>query len=158
MKRLSVALSVAALALVVNASLALANQAAMRWTEDIGGEVILCPGTTYTALSGEADYVLHIGQAASGNVNLATTVSFKDVLAEDPEGGLYAVRGAVHYSTTANASAGGYQETTTETLQIIPLRGGGSVGSVSYITHILVQPNHTVDHEFNFGDCVEPND
>jgi hypothetical protein len=158
MKRLTMALPVAALVLVTSASLAVANQAASRWTELLGGEVIVCPTATYEAVSGQADYVLHVGQSASGNANLTTTLTFKHVIAQDVEGGLYAVRGAVHYATTANANTGGAEETLTETLQIVSLEGGGSVGTVSFTTHVLVQPNNLVVHDFNFGDCTEPND
>lgn len=158
MKRLTMALPVAALVLVANASLAMANQAAWRWSEPLGGEVIVCPTATYTALSGWANYVLHIGQSASGNANLTTTLTFKDAIATDEDGGLYTVRGAVHYATTANAKTTGGQETLTETLQIVSLEGGGSVGTVSFTTHLLVQPNNVVVHDFSFGECIEPND
>jgi hypothetical protein len=156
-RRLSVAMTAAAVVIVLTASLALGSQAPVRWSEPLEGAVILCPTMTYTAVSGEADYLLHIGQSASGNANLTTTLTFRNAIAEDEDGGRYAVRGAVHYTMTANGGTDGYEETTTETLQIIALQGGGSVGSVNYITHLLVQPNNTVVHDFEFGDCVEPN-
>jgi hypothetical protein len=156
MKRLGVLLVVVGTTLGVIAPSALANQPAVRFTEDVTGDVIACETATYTTLSGEVQIVIHEGASASGNLNFTGTITPRNVVAEDEEGNLYSVRGAVWFGGTFNANTGGEVFTFTGKLRVVSMGGGGTADSVNVTFHVTAQPNNIVLKDFDFGTCEEP--
>ena len=156
MKRVGVLLVAVGTMLGVIAPSALANQPAFRFTEDVTGDVIACETSTYTIVSGEIQIVIHEGASASGNHNFTMTITPRNVVAEDEEGNLYAVRGAFWFGGAFNANTGGEVFTFTGKLQIVSKGGGGTADSVNVTFHVTAQPNNFVLKDFDFGTCEEP--
>lgn len=156
MKRLGVLIVAVGTMLGVTASSAVANQPAMKFTEDVTGDVIACETAIYTLVSGEIQTVIHEGASASGNHNFTGTITPRKVVAEDEEGNLYAVRGAFWFGGAFNANTTGEVFTFTGKLQIVSKGGGGTADSVNLTFHVTAQPNNFVLKEFDFGTCEEP--
>ena len=128
---------------------AVAAQPAMHLTQDVTGDTLQCGTTTYTIVSGQLTIVIHEGQSASGNANLTTTITPRDVVLQDQAGNRYSLRGAIWFGATSNASTGGVQATSTDKFQIVS-QGGGTVDSVNAAEH--VSPNGK-EFFFDFGTC-----
>jgi hypothetical protein len=156
MKRLGLLLVAVGTILGVTVPSVVANQPAVRFTEDVTGDVIACETATYTIASGEIQTVIHEGAGASGNLNFTGTITPRNVVAEDEEGNLYRVRGAFWFGGAFNANTGGEVFTFTGKLQIVSKDGGGIADSVNVTFHVTAQPNNFVLKEFDFGTCEEP--
>ena len=126
-----------------------AAQPAIHLTQDVTGETIQCGTTTYTIVSGQLAIVIHVGQSASGNTNFTTTVTPRDVVAQDQAGNRYSLRSTSWFGATSNSSTAGVQVTSTDKLQIVS-QGGGTVDSVNAVEHI--SPNGK-EFFFDFGTC-----
>jgi hypothetical protein len=160
MKRL-VALPLAAgylLALAVPG--AVAGAPAERSAVPLAGVVVSCPSADYTVVSGWADVVSRVGVSADGDVMLSETDVLREVIAEDGDGGPYAIRGGAHNDALWRAGADPGEDlpsraTFAETLQIVAIGAGGTVGSVNLVHHLTYQAGHVVLNEFDFGACSE---
>ena len=151
MRRL-VATLAAVSALALSASPVLANGPAVHDSFPVTGDVFVCGANTYTVTSGTVSTVTHQGSSASGNVNFTFTGTPKQVVAEDADGNVYSIVGAIWGGGTFNAQTGGSQMTFTGKLQIVS-QGGGTADSVNVVSHI--SPNGDVN-DFDFGTCVLP--
>jgi hypothetical protein len=149
MKRFLLIAAVATSALLLGVSPAIANQAAMHFTQPVPADPLQCGDTTYTPVSGELVTVVHEGHAASGNTNFTITVTQRNVVLQDQDGNLYSLRGAIWFGETFNANTGGFKATSTDKFQIIS-QGRGTVDSVNGVEHI--SPNGK-EFFFNFGTC-----
>jgi hypothetical protein len=121
--------------------------------QDITGDVLDCGPTSYTVTSGSIKLVFHEGASASGNTNFTGTITLQKVVAEDPEGNVYNIRGAEWFGGTENAQQGTFQATFTGKLQVVA-QGSGTVDSVNVTQHIT-SVNGNIK-EFDFGTCVAP--
>jgi len=139
-------------ALALGASPALANGPAVHSSFDPTGSVFVCGPNTYTVTSGTVSVVMHEGSSASGNLNFTFTGTPKQVVAEDEDGNVYSIVGAIWSGFTANAQTGDFQTTFTGKLQIVS-EGGGTADSVNVVFHI--SPNGDIT-SFDFGTCVLP--
>jgi hypothetical protein len=144
--------AVTALTLALSASPALANGPAVHSSFDPVGSVFVCGANTYTVTSGTVSTVMHEGSSASGNSNFTFTATPKQVMAEDEDGNVYRIVGAIWGGGTFNAQTGGFQTTFTGKLQIVS-QGGGTADSVNVVLHM--SPNGDVN-SFDFGTCVLP--
>ena len=142
--------AVSALALALGAAPVLANGPAVRSSFPVTGTVFVCGANTYTVTSGTVSNVTHQGSSASGNVNFTFTGTPKQVVAEDADGNVYSIVGAVWGGGTFNAQTGGSQTTFTGKLQIVS-QGGGTADSVNVVFHN--SPNGDVN-DFDFGTCA----
>jgi hypothetical protein len=129
---------------------AVADQAAMHFTQPAPNDPLHCGDTTYTPISGELVTVVHEGLSASGNTNLTSTITARDAVLQDQYGNLYSVAGAIWFGGTFNANTGGFEGTSTDKFQIVA-QGGGTVDSVNGVEH--VSPNGK-EFSFNFGTCA----
>jgi len=117
------------------------------------GDTLVCESTTYTVTSGSLRTVIHEGAAASGNENVTGTLTLQNVVAEDPEGNVYSLRGAFWFGGSFNAQQGAGVFTDTGKLQVIST-GSGTVDSVNVTSHVTEVNGHVTD--FDFGTCEEP--
>jgi hypothetical protein len=154
LKKLGLLLGGVGLMLVLVMPPAQGNQPALRFTEDATGGIFGCETTTYAIVSGEFAFVIHHGRAASGNNNFTVTVTPRNVLAQDKEGNLYAVRGVLSQGGVSNTIAGVGVFTFTEHFQIISMSGGGPVDSVNVTFHVTELPNNFVLKEIDVGTCA----
>ena len=154
MRRIVVLLSSVGLLLAL-AGPALANQPAVRFTEDVTGDTFQCDTAVYTITSGTISTVIHEGASVSGNTNFTATITPRKVVAVDEAGNQYSIVGAVWFGGTINASTGGEQFTSTQKLQIVS-KGGGTVDTVNLTFHVTAQPNNIVVKDFDFGTCAAP--
>ena len=136
---------------------AYANSAATIVVEDVTGDTLVCESTTYTVTSGSIQIVIHEGEAASGNQNFTGTITPQDVVAEDPAGNVYSLRGALWFGGAFNAQQGTMVFTDTGKLQIVS-RGTGTVDSVNVTSHVTFVNGNAKEFEFDFGTCAEPED
>jgi hypothetical protein len=143
--------------IVVSAGLAVPAYAAPaeHSVEDVTGDTIVCESTTYTITSGSLKIVFHEGEAASGNANVTGTLTLQRVVAEDPDGNVYSLRGAFWFGGAFNAQQGTEVFTDTGKLQILS-QGSGTVDSVNVTSHITTVNGNL--KEFDFGTCEEPED
>ena len=141
--------------MVVSAGLAVPAYAAPaeHVVEDVTGDTIACESTTYTVTSGSIRIVEHADEAASGNANFTVTITPQHVVAEDPDGNIYSLRGAVWFGGAFNAQQGTDVFTDTEKLQIVS-QGSGTVDSVNLTFHITTVNGNVKD--FDFGTCEAP--
>jgi hypothetical protein len=142
-------------ALVGFAVPAYANAPAEHFVEDVTGDTLVCASTTYTITSGSIKIVIHEGEAASGNTNFTGTLTPQKVVAEDPEGNVYSLRGAFWFGGAFNAQQETEVFTDTAKLQVVS-QGSGTVDSVNVTFHIT-SVNDNVK-AFDFGTCEEPAD
>ena len=140
--------------LLLGAPAALASQPAMRFTEDVTGDVFACGETTYTVVSGTTTTVIHEGESATGNLNFTGTITPHNVVLEDEAGNTYFIAGAVWFGGTFNAQQDAEAGWFTAVLQIIA-PGGGTVDSVNVSGHF--SPNGK-DFSLDIGTCVLPED
>jgi hypothetical protein len=98
---------------------AVADQAAMHFTQPAPNDPLQCGDTTYTPISGELVTVVHEGLSASGNTNLTSTITARDAVLQDQYGNLYSVAGAIWFGGTFNANTGGFEGTSTDKFQIV---------------------------------------
>jgi len=140
-------------ALVGLAGPAYANAPAEHFVEDVTGDTLVCASTTYTITSGSLKIVIHEGEAASGNTNITGTITPQKVVAEDPEGNVYSLRGAFWFGGASNAQQETQVFTDTAKLQVVS-QGSGTVDSVNVTFHIT-SVNDNVK-AFDFGTCEEP--
>jgi hypothetical protein len=148
-------LLLAAAALAGIAAPAYANSPAVHSVEDVTGDTLVCESTTYTITSGSIRTVIHEGEAASGNQNVTGTLTPQNVVAEDPEGNVYSLRGAFWFGGAVNAQQGTSVFTDTGKLQVIS-QGSGTVDSVNVTFHVTDVNGHVT--AFDFGTCEEPED
>jgi hypothetical protein len=132
---------------------AYANSPAVHSVEDVTGDTLVCESTTYTVTSGSLRTVIHEGAAASDNENVTGTLTLQNVVAEDPEGNVYSLRGAFWFGGSFNAQQGAGVFTDTGKLQVIST-GSGTVDSVNVTSHVTEVNGHVTD--FDFGTCEEP--
>jgi hypothetical protein len=150
---------IAAMALASAAALAgltapaYANAPAFHFVEDVTGDTLVCESTTYEITSGSIQFVIHEGEAASGNQNITGTLTPQGVVAEDPEGNVYSLRGAFWFGGAFNAQQGTEVFTDTGKLQVVS-EGSGTVDSVNVTFHVT-SVNGNVQ-AFDFGTCEEP--
>jgi hypothetical protein len=154
MKRTTwVAMLLAIVALVGWAAPAQANAPAAHFVEDVTGDTLVCDSTTYTITSGSIKIVVHEGQAASGNQNFTLTITPQNVVAEDPAGNVYSLRGAFWFGAAFNAQQDSEVFTATGKLQVVS-QASGAVDSVNFTFHVTTVNQNVKD--FDFGTCVEP--
>jgi hypothetical protein len=114
-------------------------------------------GTTFTAVSGDAVFLLHESTDAQGGDHVTGTVAPSNVtLTHSSDNLLYHLGGASWFG--GNTTAGGAQNfTDTEHFQILG-PSGGPVGSVSIVAHATVNANGTVTISFerDTGTCQAP--
>ena len=133
-----------------------ANQPAQHFVEDVTGDTIACESTTYTVTSGSIKFTIHEGQSESGNANFTGTITPQNVLAEDPAGNDYALRGAFWFGGTINSQQGSEQFWSTAKLQIVD-PGVGVVDSVNATFFVQVVDGEVTNiKDFDFGTCEEP--
>lgn len=148
--------SVAALGLAAGS--ALANEPAQHFIEDVTGDAIACESTTYTITSGVIKFAVHEGESRSGNANFTGTITPQQVIAEDPAGNDYNLRGAFWFGGTFNAQRESEQFTFTGKLQIVK-NGVGTVDSVNVTFHVNVVDGEEINiKDFDFGTCDEPSE
>jgi hypothetical protein len=137
--------------------MAAADEAAITETVSVVGDQFVCEDATYTIVSGEAHFILHEGESASGNENFTITIAPKNVEAvSSATGETVRIVGAFWAGFTANAKTGGFQGTTTDHFQIVS-EGGGTIGDVQVTSHITFRPpDKFVIKDFNFGTCSSP--
>jgi hypothetical protein len=136
---------------------AMASSPAVHMVEDVTGDQIICTSTTYTVTSGSIKITIHEGEAASGNSNVTGTLTPQNVVAEDPAGNVYSLRGAFWFGGAFNAQQGTFVFTDTGKLQIVS-RGTGTVDSVNVTSHVTFVNGNAKEFEFDFGTCAEPED
>ena len=130
-----------------------AAQPAQHSVEDVTGDTIACESTTYTITSGSIKITIHEGGSESGNTNFTGTITPQNVVAEDPAGNEYTLRGAFWFGGTTHSQD---QFWSTAKLQIIG-QGGGVVDSVNTTFFIQVVDGEVTNiKEFDFGTCEEP--
>lgn len=134
---------------------AMAGSPAVHAVEDVTGDQIVCASTTYTVTSGSIKITIHEGEAASGNSNVTGTLTPQNVVAEDPAGNVYSLRGAFWFGGAFNAQQGTFVFTDTGKLQIVS-QGSGTVDSVNVTSHVTFVNGNV--KEFDFGTCAEPED
>jgi hypothetical protein len=132
---------------------ATAGSPAVHTVEDVTGDEIVCASTTYTVTSGSIKIVIHEGTAASGNTNVTGTLTPQNVLAEDPAGNVYSLRGAFWFGGAVNAQQDTQVFTDTGKLQIVS-QGSGTVDTVNETFHVTLVNGNV--KEFDFGTCAEP--
>jgi hypothetical protein len=156
--RVAAALALGAGLLGLVAGPAYANSPAQHAVEDVTGDQIVCASTTYTITSGSIKLTIHEGESASGNTNFTGTITPQNVVAVDPAGNVYSLRGAFWFGGTVNVQQGSGQFTDTAKLQIVA-QGGGTVDSVNVTFHInFVGDEMTNIQAFDVGSCEEPAD
>jgi hypothetical protein len=128
---------------------------AVRIVEDVTGDTLVCESTTYTITSGTIQLVVHEGQATSGNSNFTVTITPNSVIAEDPAGNEYSLRGAFWFGGAFNAQQGTEVFTDTGKLQVVS-QGTGTVDSVNVTFHVTTVNGNV--KAFDFGTCEEPQD
>jgi len=121
--------------------------------EHVTGDTLVCESTTYTITSGSIKIVIHEGAAASGNANFTGTLTPQQVVAEDPEGNVYSLRGAFWFGGAFNAQQGTEVFTDTGKLQVVS-QGSGTVDSVNVTFHVTGVNGNV--KAFDFGTCEEP--
>jgi hypothetical protein len=126
--------------------------------QDVTGSVFTCnDGSTYTALSGEAVFLLHESVDQAGGFHITGTVAPTHVTLDfSCDNAVYRLAGAAWFGGNATSS-GGFQFTDTEHFNILGL-SGGVVDTVQATSHITVLPDGTVVTEFTFdnGTCHAP--
>jgi hypothetical protein len=132
---------------------AYANSPAVHDVEDATGDTLVCESTTYTITSGSIKIVTHEGGAASGNANFTGTITPQNVVAEDPAGNVYSLRGAFWFGGAFNAQQGTDVFTDTAKLQVVS-QGSGTVDSVNITFHVTAVNGNV--QAFDFGTCEEP--
>lgn len=162
MKRLLCLPLVAALVLGGSVASVLAAAPAQRYVVPVTAVAteISCPADDYQLVSGELVLILRQDLNPAGVMTVVSTTVLHDVTAMGSDGSLYAIRGASHDGAMFSPRGDGVEglpttATFTETLQIIPVGGGGSVGSVSLAHHLTNQANQWLLNEFDFGACTE---
>lgn len=155
MRRHLVLLLLALAAVMAVSTSAFADGPAMRFTEDVTGDVFVCDDADYTITSGEIQLVIHEGASAQGNTNFTVTLTPRKVVATDGSGNQVSIAGAFWVGGTFNANTGGEVFTLTDKFQLVS-KGGGTVGSVNATVHVTAQPNNFVIKDFNFGSCSSP--
>jgi hypothetical protein len=133
----------------------LANGPAVHFSEDVAGEQLVCESTMYTISAGSIKFVIHEGQAASGNQNLTGTITPQDVVVTDEAGNVYSLRGAFWLGGAINAQQGSMVFTDTGKLQVVS-QGSGTVDSVNVTFHVTTVNGNV--KAFDFGTCEEPED
>jgi hypothetical protein len=157
-RRVAAALALGAGVLGLMAAPAYSNSPAEHFVEDVTGDQIVCESTTYTITSGSIKTTIHEGESASGNTNFTGTITPQNVVAVDPAGNVYSLRGAFWFGGTVNVQHGSGQFTDTAKLQVVA-RGGGTVDSVNVTFHInFVGDEVTNIQDFDFGTCEAPDD
>jgi len=146
-------LLVSAVALAGWTAPAYASSPAVHSVEDVTGDTLVCESTTYTVISGSLRTVIHEGVAASGNENVTGTLTLQNVVAEDPAGNVYSLRGAFWFGGAFNAQQAAGVFTDTGKLQVIS-QGSGAVDNVNVTFHVT-EVNGNVK-AFDFGTCEEP--
>jgi len=101
--------------------------------EDVTGDTLVCESTTYTITSGSIKIVIHEGAAASGNANFTVTLTPQQVVAEDPEGNVYSLRGAFWFGGAFNAQQGTEVFMDTGKLQVVTRLGSDLVCSCGVV-------------------------
>jgi hypothetical protein len=153
-KRAAAALASGVAVLCLVGAPAWAAQPAQHVVEDVTGDTIVCESTTYTITSGSIKLTIHEGQSASGNLNFTGTITPQHVVAEDPAGNEYTLRGAFWFGGTMTQDT--EQFWSTAKLQIVD-QGGGSVDSVNMTFFIQVVDGEVTNiKDFDFGTCEEP--
>ncbi len=128
--------------------------------EDVTGAVFTCnDGSTYTALSGEAMFLLHESVDKAGGYHVTGTIAPTHVTLDfSGDNAVYRLAGAAWFGGNSTSS-GGFQFTDTEHFNILG-PSGGVVDTVQATSHITVLPDGTVTIEFTFdnGTCHTPED
>jgi hypothetical protein len=128
--------------------------------QDVTGAVFTCnDGSTYTALSGEATFLLHQSTDKAGGFHITGTVAPTRVTLDfSGDNAVYRLAGAAWFGGNATAG-GGFQSTDTEHFNILG-SSGGVVDTVQVTSHVTVLPDGTVITEFTFdnGTCHAPED
>jgi hypothetical protein len=128
--------------------------------EDVTGAVFTCTdGSTYTALSGEAMFLLHESVDPAGGYHVTGTIAPTHVTLDfSGDNAVYRLAGAGWFGGNATSN-GGFQFTDTEYFTILG-PSGGVVDTVRATSHITVLPDGTVTAEFTFdnGTCHAPED
>lgn len=132
MQTLPRSIALAVVLLFVGLPVASANGPALRFSEDITGDVLgPCSNGTYTVLSGVIEIVVHEGEASSGNSNFTVTLRPSGVVLEDEAGLLYSLHGAIWVGGAFIDATGAEVITATHSLQVVGA-GQGVVDSVRF--------------------------
>ena len=159
--RLAALMAMAAFALAVSASPALAGSPAEHFRSlPAAGMVFDCGSTSIQTTSGTMNYVTRSAYTPSGNWSLTGTITLSRVVAEDLDGNRYDMVGSAHFGYSYNAQTGIViaiidgqvvsEAVTTFKFQFVS-QGGGLGGSLNFLQHGSPNGNY---FELSAGTCT----